>query len=99
MSRDEIKSSGYVVDTFEAALLCFMTTGSYKECTFKAVNLGEDTDTVAAVAGSLAGMLYGVPEDWADCIAKREWIAELCKEYVKSQPNLIRNENYPADCV
>lgn len=54
----EIKSSGYVVDTLEAAIWCLLNTSNYRECVLKAVNLGQDTDTVAAVAGGLAGILY-----------------------------------------
>ena len=82
LSRDEIKSSGYVVDTLEAALWCVMTTTDYKSCVLKAVNLGEDTDTVAAVAGGLAGILYGydnIPQEWRDTLIKRDYIEELCK--------------------
>lgn len=48
LPRDEIKSTGYVVDTLEAAVWCLLTTNSYRECVLKAVNLGDDTDTVAA---------------------------------------------------
>jgi ADP-ribosylglycohydrolase len=59
LPREEIKSGGYVVDTLEAALWCVLTTDSYRECVLKAVNLGGDTDTVAAIAGGLAGALYG----------------------------------------
>src|SRR5690625_1709736 len=73
----EIRSSGYVVDTLEAAIWCFLTTESYKECVLKAVNLGEDTDTVAAVAGGLAGLHYGyesIPEEWLETIVKLEYI-------------------------
>ena len=82
--RDEIKSSGYVVDTLEAALWCFYTTENYKNCVLKAVNLGGDTDTIAAVAGGLAGLFYGcggkkgIPEEWIAKIAKKDWIKELC---------------------
>lgn len=84
LSRDEIKSTGYVIDTLEAALWCFMTTESYRDCVLKAVNLGEDTDTIAAVAGGLAGIYYGVggekgiPQEWIEQIARKEWIQELC---------------------
>ena len=84
LSRDEIKSSGYVVDTLEAALWCFYTTENYKNCVLKAVNLGGDTDTIAAVAGGLAGLFYGcggkkgIPEEWIAKIAKKDWIKELC---------------------
>lgn len=82
LNRDEIKSSGYVVDTLEAALWCLMTTKDYKSCVLKAVNLGEDTDTVAAVAGGLAGALYGydgIPKEWRDILIKRDYIEDLCK--------------------
>lgn len=50
-----------------------MTTYDYKSCVLKAVNLGDDTDTVAAVAGGLAGALYGVdgiPDDWYNKLKK-----------------------------
>lgn len=82
--RDDIRSTGYVVDTLEAALWCFLHTDSYKDCVLEAVNLGGDTDTIAAVAGGLAGIYYGVggekgiPEEWIDQIVKKEWIKELC---------------------
>lgn len=80
----EIRSSGYVVDTLEAAIWCLLNTASYKDCVLKAVNLGEDTDTVAAVAGGLAGLHYGVesiPEEWLSVIAKRDFIIQLCNRF------------------
>lgn len=86
LSRDEIKSTGYVVDTLEAALWCLYHSESYSDCVLKAVNLGGDTDTIAAVAGGLAGLLYGVggekgiPERWIEQIPRREWIADLCEK-------------------
>lgn len=77
----DIKSSGYVIDTLEAAIWCLLNTDDYKSCVLEAVNLGDDTDTVAAVAGGLAGILYGyksIPNDWLEAIVKREYIEELC---------------------
>lgn len=76
-SEDEIKSSGYVVDTIEAAIWCVATTDNYRDCVLKAVNLGSDTDTVAAVAGGLAGIIYGtrgIPEKWLDTLCNKELI-------------------------
>ena len=83
----EIKSSGYVVDTLEAAVWCLLTTDSYKDCVLKAVNLGEDTDTVGAVAGGLAGILYGyecIPEEWRNTLIRRDYIEEMCERAGKS---------------
>ena len=89
LTRDEIKSTGYVVDTLEAALWCNLNSSSYRECILLAVNLGDDTDTVAAVAGGLAGIIYGVggergiPEEWINQLARKEWIADLCGKFEK----------------
>lgn len=80
-----IRSSGYVVDTLQAALWCLITTDSYSQCVLKAVNLGDDTDTVGAVAGGLAGILYGtesIPKDWLDVLAKKEEIVRLCENFL-----------------
>lgn len=63
LSEDNINSSGYVIDTLEAAIWCFLNTDNYKDCVLKAVSLGDDTDTVAAVAGSLAGAYYGIEDN------------------------------------
>lgn len=83
LAETEIQSSGYVVHTLEAAIWCLLTTGNYKDCVLKAVNLGGDTDTTAAVAGGLAGALYGydaIPEDWRNTLLKREYIEALCEK-------------------
>lgn len=80
VARENILSSGYVVDTFEAAMWCLLTTDSYKECILKAVNLGDDTDTVGAVAGGLAGIMYGydnIPKEWIEGLKSKE-VIENC---------------------
>ena len=87
LAVDDIKSTGYVVDTLEAALWCVLTTDSYKACVLKAVNLGEDTDTVAAVAGGLAGALYGydnIPEEWREKLINCEYIENMCSNAYKN---------------
>ncbi len=86
LPEEEIKSSGYIVDTLEAAIWCFLNTESYKECVLKAVNLGSDTDTVGAVAGGLAGLYYGlddIPEAWLNQIPKKDWIIELTEKMTR----------------
>lgn len=83
LDENEISSGGYVVDTMEAAFWCLLNTEDYRSCILKAVNLGSDTDTVAAVAGGLAGLFYGyesIPQEWKDVLARRAWIEELCEK-------------------
>ena len=78
--KEGIKSSGYVVDTLEAAVWCLLHSHSYKETVLMAVNLGEDTDTIGAVAGGLAGLYYkeeGIPQEWTQVLQRREWIEEV----------------------
>lgn len=87
LPENEIKSSGYVVDTLEAAVWRLLNSKSYSECVLKAVNLGDDTDTVGAVAGGLAGLWYGydnIPKEWLDVIVKKEWIETLCEQFEKA---------------
>ena len=87
LPESEIRSSGYVVDTLEAAIWCLLKSNSYAECVLMAVNLGEDTDTVAAVAGGLAGLYYGlgqIPVEWVDAIPGREMIVGLSEQLYKS---------------
>lgn len=87
LPRESIRSSGYVVDTLEAAVWCLLNTETYRDCVLAAVNLGEDTDTVAAVAGGLAGLLYGVeaiPADWLRTLVKREYIEALCRQFASA---------------
>lgn len=76
--RAAIRSSGYVVDTLEAALWAVGSTGSFEEALILAVNLADDADTVGAVTGQLAGAIYGaraIPERWLAPLAWRETIA------------------------
>lgn len=84
VEREQISSSGYVIDTFEAVIWCLITTETFKECLLKAVNLGLDTDTIAAIAGGLAGLYYGykeIPQEWLEVIKERERLEELCRVF------------------
>ena len=71
LSRDDINSGGYVIDTLEASVWCFLKNDFYFNCVLAAVNLGRDTDTTGAVCGGLAGIYYGFDK------TSNVWIEEL----------------------
>lgn len=78
--RDCVRGSGYVIHSLEAALWAVGNAGSYREAVLLAANLGEDADTTAAIAGQLAGAIWGasgIPAEWLDRLAWRERITDL----------------------
>lgn len=85
--ESEIKSDGYVVSTLEASFWCLIKTNSYLDSVFKAINLGNDTDTTATVVGGISGLVYGldeVPEKWVDTLARKDDILKLSEEFSKA---------------
>lgn len=79
-SESEIKGSGYIVESLEAALWAFYNSSSFERGALLAVNLGDDADTTGAVYGQVAGAFYGesgVPVEWLATIALREEIVAL----------------------
>lgn len=79
----DIRGTGYVADSLEAALWCFATTTSFKSAILKAVNLGDDADTTAAICGQVAGAFYGIsgiPKGWVDRLTMAEEIRSLANQ-------------------
>jgi ADP-ribosyl-[dinitrogen reductase] hydrolase len=73
----EIRGNGYIVLALEAALWAVASTETYEAAILAAVNLGDDADTTAAIAGQLAGALYGlegIPERWRERVLMRDEI-------------------------
>lgn len=84
LPETEIYSSGYVIHTLEAALWSFLTTDNYRDATLRAVNLGDDTDTVASLTGAMAGIVYGsdsIPADWLAVLARLDDIRDLAQRF------------------
>ena len=75
----EIRGTGYVVKSLEAALWPFHDAQDFRQAVLRAVNLGEDADTTGAICGQLAGAYWGetgIPKSWVDGLAKRDMIEE-----------------------
>jgi ADP-ribosyl-[dinitrogen reductase] hydrolase len=83
LPRNEIYSSGYVIDTLEAALWSFSQADDFEEAVLLAANLGEDSDTVAAVTGQIAGAFWGfssIPKKWVELIYESDRIQKLAND-------------------
>jgi hypothetical protein len=85
---DEIKSTGYVVDSLEAALWSFVSTSSFEDAVLKAVNLGDDADTTGAVCGQIAGAYYGesgIPKQLLEGLNGKEMIEKALEGLLAEQ--------------
>lgn len=76
----EIRGSGYVIESLEAALWCFWHTDNFQDAILAAANLGDDADTTAAICGQVAGAYYGataIPDRWLRHLVMRDDIQAL----------------------
>lgn len=75
---------GHAIYTLESVLYCLKNTDSYRDAVLMAVNMGNDTDTTAAICGGLAGIYYGydaIPIDWTKEINHLDKVEALCEKY------------------
>lgn len=82
-SEDELKPTGFVLDTVEVAVWAFITSDNFQDGALKAINLGGDSDTIGAVYGQLAGAYYGlagIPQDWLDKLYDCKEIEQLAAQ-------------------
>lgn len=87
--RRRIKSGTFVLDTMLSAVWCLVNTDNYRDCVLAAVNLGGDTDTTAAVAGGLAGLLYGDEGNpWEEEMRGTELLETLIAKAALNLPGL-----------
>jgi ADP-ribosylglycohydrolase len=86
-SREQIHSTGYVAHTLEAALYSFFKHNNYKDTILFVGNLGDDTDTVACVAGQITGAYYGIydiPKEWIQKLVKQELLWKVIDDLYSS---------------
>jgi len=103
-SEEEIHSTGHVIDTLEAALWVNHRHDNYRDAVLHAVNLGDDTDTTACVAGGLAALLHGeegISQEWLEVLVKRESLIDLAERFgdfclTTAGDMLVRETELPA---
>ena len=84
---DEIKSGGYVVETLEAVLWVILQTENFNQAIIGAINLGNDTDSIGACTGGLAGIIYGletINPDWRIDLKKYTYLRAMSEEFDKA---------------
>jgi len=72
-----LAATGYVKDTFTCAMWAARNTGTFEECLIQTINRRDDADTTGAVAGQIAGAMYGlsgIPKRWLETLVSREHI-------------------------
>jgi ADP-ribosyl-[dinitrogen reductase] hydrolase len=82
----EIRGSGYVVESLEAALWAFHNADSFEEAVLRAVNLGDDADTTGAVCGQVAGAYFGesqIPQELRTGLAGRDQIEPILDRLIR----------------
>lgn len=84
LKLDDVRSTGYVVYTLESVFWVILNNNTYNESIIKAINLGEDTDTVGAITGSLAGLIYGydsINDEWLIKLKNKEYLDKIIFEF------------------
>ncbi len=88
----QIRGSGYVVESLEAALWAFHHTDNYADGASMAISLGEDSDTTAAVYGQIAGAFYGaseIPARWANAVVRKDLIMDFADQLYHLRPEIL----------
>ena len=93
IARKDVMSGGYVKETYQAAWWAYQTTNNFEDCIIEAINLGHDTDTTGAVAGMIAGRMYGFDSIPSWMVEELQWNEHLI-EVTKSMFNIKTNRNY-----
>ena len=93
LSLKEIKSTDYVVDLLEASMWVLLKSENYKEAIIGAINLGDNTNTVGALTGALAGIVFGIdyiPKEWIDALARKDYLLDIFEEFSENKYDWIK---------
>lgn len=91
--EENIRTTCYIVDILETVFWCFLNSKDYNETVLKLVNLGGNTDTIAAITGGLLGIHYGIEkinEDWKKNLIKYDYIVKLCDQFYNELYKILK---------
>ena len=69
-----------------------LKANNYIDSILGAVNIGGDTDTIAAITGSMAGIIYGydaIPKKWVNQLARKDYLLELSEKFENCLKDVI----------
>lgn len=95
LSIGEIHGRGYVVNTLEAVIWTILNSTDYKSTIALATTLGDDTDTIAALAGGLSGLIYEkpFPHEWTEELKNIDLLMNISLKFVRSYPSIFNIKN------
>jgi len=92
----EEKRNGYVIDTLEGVIFSIMNNNNFRDSVLCSINLGYDTDTLAAITGSLAAILYGyenIPKEWINDLKNKDYLDEMIDRFSNKYCVLKKTKN------
>lgn len=83
IEENDISSKGYIVDTLESMFYSIINSDDFESSILTAVNLGNDTDTIAALTGSITAIIYKgvIPQRWQDDLVKKDYLTLVSNKF------------------
>ena len=97
--RNEVMSGGYVKETYQAAWWAYQSSDSFEECIINAINRGHDSDTTGAVAGMIAGAMYGFNAIPKWMVEQLQWVDEIIFQAVRLKLGRIGFHQWLERCL
>lgn len=99
IKREDVMSGGYVKETYQAAWWAFQTTTNFEDCIITAINRGHDSDTTGAVAGMIAGAIYGFNAIPRWMVEQLQWVDEIIFQAIKLKLGKVGFHMWLENCL
>ena len=99
IKREDVMSGGYVKETYQAAWWAFQTTTNFEDCIITAINRGHDSDTTGAVAGMIAGAIYGFNAIPRWMVEELQWVDEIIFQAIRLKLGKVGFHMWLENCL